>query len=635
MTSRADRLLCCAVAYRNAQGDGPSTLPETFENEGVGVAAMMSVLWHEASQAMNEPISPPDDAFLHPVDIDTEEPGIVAHKKRQTDILRRKLPLPSVVYTSCPASSRPSPPVAVRLPSPPRDFKRAVEEAEKSARKSVLAEQRQAKRDLKAEASALERREVAADKKRRRAEETPEERDARLAAQRETRALKKATLAQATPEEVASKSSDASNEKHVADDSDELLQADEFREVTVQEALEMESAVAAHDAKLPRRLRARETKVRYFPSPVPFDRHLTALEETKLHDRIRAAILHAKPTTGLKIVHGPPGTGKTRRLAEMVKEFANERIFACAPTNVGTANLYTRILEVDPEASLLIAPSKIPPGVPVVSQDPAARIVCSTISGRAGNLLNAHEFGVVMVDEAAQCMEAWIWCLLRAEVHTLVLVGDAQQLPALVSEEGMTLRYDRSMLERLQSRDYPCEFLDTQRRMHPEIVKFPNERFYQGRLLSDYAPATAACSTPYQVISVDGACEAIGHSFVNREEIRVCAALVGELEAQFDKVVVISPYQAQTREFLALGLSHVHTVDSFQGQEADAVVLSIVRREDIGFWQDERRLNVALTRARHCLRVVGAVDAWTGVLGALRDDANVRGLVTETARAAP
>ena len=46
MTSRADRLLCCAVAYRNAQGDGPSTLPETFENEGVGVAAMMSVLWH-------------------------------------------------------------------------------------------------------------------------------------------------------------------------------------------------------------------------------------------------------------------------------------------------------------------------------------------------------------------------------------------------------------------------------------------------------------------------------------------------------------------------------------------------------------------------------------------------------------
>lgn len=628
MTTRADRLLCCAVAYRNAQSDA-STVPDTFKSESVGVATMMSVLWHEANQAMNESILPPDDAFLHPVDIDTEEPGIVAHKEHQKNILRRKLPLPSVVYTSCPAKSRTSQSIVLRPPSPPKDFNQAVKDAEKRAHKSTLSEQRQAKRDLKAEASALERREVEEDRKRRRAEETPEEREARLAEQREKRALKKAALADAPPPEVKAKSSDETNES-VADESDES------KEISVQEALEMESTVAAHDTKLPRRLRAREKKARYFPSPVPFDRHLSALEETSLHDNIRDAILHAKPTNGLKIVHGPPGTGKTRRLAAMVEEFANERIFACAPTNVGTSNLYTRILEIEPEASLLIPPSKIPPGVPIVSQDPSARIVCSTISGRAGGLLNAQRFGVVMVDEAAQCMEAWIWCLLRADVHTLVLVGDAQQLPALVSDEGAALQYHRSMLERLQSQGYPCTFLDTQRRMHPEIVKFPNERFYQGRLLSEYTPVPAgASSTPYQVVSVDGACEAIGHSFVNREEMLVCAALVEELQAQFEKVVVISPYQAQTREFLALGLSHVHTVDSFQGQEADAVVLSIVRREDIGFWQDERRLNVALTRARHCLRVVGAVDAWTGVLRALREDANVRGLVVRNVDSAP
>ena len=633
MTSRADRLLCCAVAYRNAHREG-TRVPETFESETAGVSAMMSVLWFEAERAMNESIAPPEEPYLYPVDIDTDEPGIVASKEHQSNILRRKLPLPSVAYGTRPAKPTSVQSVQVRPASPPRNLQQANEDAEKRARKLILAEQRQAKRDLKAEATALERREAAEEKKRKRAEETAEEREARLAEQREKREAKKLEReALKAAEELAEAGEDeeGSAEDGAVDQSSEQVEEDEAKdgqELTVQEALERESVVAAHDAKLPRRLRAREKKAKFFPSPVPHDRHLTALEQTRLHANIRVAVLQAKPTSSLKIVHGPPGTGKTRQLASMIELYPNERIFACAPTNVGTANLYGRILDVEPEASLLLPPSKIPPGVPIVSQDPSARVVCSTISGRSGPLLDAEQFGIVMVDEAAQCMEAWIWCLLREDVHTLVLVGDAQQLPALVSEDGESLQHGRSMMERLQSRGYPCEFLQTQRRMHPEIVRFPNERFYHGRLLSDYSPP-AGDTPPYKVVEVDGMCEAIGHSYVNREEVRVCAALVEELEAHFDKVVVISPYQAQTREFLALGLTHVHTVDSFQGQEADAVVLSVVRREDIGFWKDERRLNVALTRARHCLRIVGASHTWTGVLGSLRDDASDRDLIVQ------
>ena len=85
--------------------------------------------------------------------------------------------------------------------------------------------------------------------------------------------------------------------------------------------------------------------------------------------------------------------------------------------------------------------------------------------------------------------------------------------------------------------------------------------------------------------------------------------------------------EAAERELLGLGIVNVHTIDSYQGQEADAVILSMVRREDIGFWQDARRLNVALTRAKHCLRIVGATQAWTGILNELKDDAEERGLL--------
>ena len=359
--------------------------------------------------------------------------------------------------------------------------------------------------------------------------------------------------------------------------------------LNVQELLETESeADAAHHCLIPPRLKARNKRTRYFSTPVPFDRHLCALEQSTLHSNLRDAMLTGAHTPHLKIVQGPPGTGKTRHIAEReVPRFGNARIFACAPTNVGAANLYSKIIEVDSSAALLMPMSRVPNGTPITSQDPNARIVCSTISGRAGPLLDAQRFDVVIVDESAQCMEAWIWCLLRAEVHTLILVGDTQQLPALVSKDGECLGHGRSVMTRLLSLDYPSEVLVTQRRMHPEIVRFPNHEFYGDSLLTKYGAIETECD-PYAVVNIDAECTAIGTSYVNRSEAAACVKITRHLETLFDKVVIISPYQAQTRELLAIGALNVHTIDSFQGQEADAIVISVVRNHEIGFWSEGR-----------------------------------------------
>ena len=396
--------------------------------------------------------------------------------------------------------------------------------------------------------------------------------------------------------------------------------------VDIEEALEAEAAseVVANQL-LPPRVKARTSKTQFFPSPVPFDRHLSALELSGLNAHVRDAVLGAKPSSHVRVVHGPPGTGKTRFLASLVNEFGNDRILACAPTNVGAANLYGRVLDNCEDASLLMPLSRVPAGTAVVSQSPHARVVCCTISGRAGHILDAEQFGVVLVDEAAQCMEAWMWCLLRPEVHTIVMVGDTHQLPALTSEEGERRGHGRSLMQRLLEAQYPVEFLATQHRMHPEIVAFPNAQFYGGRLQTAYTPKTPAPEhAPYEVVEVVGDCRQIGTSYENKAEVAACVDLQKRLAASFGQVVIISPYQAQTRALLAAGACNVHTIDSFQGNEADAVIVSVVRHEEIGFWSDYRRINVALTRARHCLRVVGAASRWGGLLRDLTVDAKKR-----------
>ena len=625
MSERANRLLCCAVAYRNADVKDTHTLPDAYTSERDAINAMMQTLWFEAKASMMENIQIPDDAYLHPVDIDTDEPGIVASKTKQNEIVRRKAPLPNVVYERRPRrTDRPR-----VVAGAPRTIEEATADAEKRLQKSLKTEQTRARRELRTDERAHAKLEERAAKKRARENETKEERAERLAearALREERRRKKeeksneAEAGEAEAGEAEAGEAEAGEAKtgEAPTNSDIVLHVNEMLET------ESEADVPHHNL-MPTRMRLRDKKAKYFASPVPHDRHLCAMEQAGLADAIRDAILTGKESSAVTVIHGPPGTGKTRRLASCLKELPNARVFACAPTNVGTANLYARLLAYDATASLLVPASRIPPGTPVTSQDPHARVVCSTISGRAGPILDGEVFDTVLIDEAAQCMEAWVWCLLRPDVKRVIMTGDTHQLPALVSQAGQALKHGRSMMQRLLNLRYPSEFLSVQRRMHPEIVRFPNARFYEGRLSTEYtSPPRDDLPVPYRVVDVDGACAPIGTSFWNDAEVRACLRICGELEAHFEHVVIICPYQGQTRALIAAGARHVHTVDSFQGQEADAVVLSMVRNEDIGFWNDERRLNVSLTRAKHCLRVVGSARRWTGLLKEVTDDATRR-----------
>ncbi len=299
------------------------------------------------------------------------------------------------------------------------------------------------------------------------------------------------------------------------------------------------------------------------------------------------------------------------RLVQCISRLTG-RILLCAPTNVGAANLYERCLKggYGSECSLTLAPDRIPPGTAVQSNDPTRRIVCATISSRSGPVLDGQHFENVLVDEAAQCMEAWIWTLLRSDVTFLAMAGDVHQLPSIVSETGRTLRHDRSLMERLMAQGYDnVTSLTEQNRMCPEILALTNGRFYEGRLTcGPHAPQSGTV----RIVEVQNGQEmSEGTSYYNPREVEEVQKICRETSSN---VTVLCPYVAQCRRILAYGMGvAVHTIDSFQGRETDTVVVSLVRdgTAGLGFWSDYRRFVVAVTRARRELViVVSRRSAW-------------------------
>lgn len=591
---------------------------------------MMNVVWFEAKQGMTQVMTePPADPYLHTVDIDTDEPGIISSKGK-SDILRRKVPVPKVIYRHRQPMKLYDALDDVAPPVPPE---KALADAEKQVKKHKMRAERQATRELKSEHASIDKINRREEQKRKRLEETPEERQERLAEMREKRAQNKknkdaerASAKSTTAEEAVPKESvEEQVPETPSDGANSKLQN---VSLSVQELLEAEAtADQAMHGLLPQRIKARTRKTKFYCSPVPYDRHLAALEAAWPAQHVKDAFFELIPDDRIQVVQGPPGTGKTTALLQCIDKFPSQRILICATTNVGIANIYTRLVQLGHMCSLLMPQSRIPPGTPIVSQDPSNRIICSTISGRAGPILDAEKFDVVLVDEAAQCMEACFWGLIRPEVEHIVMVGDTAQLPALVSEKGQSLGYNRSLMQRLVEGNYPFTMLQTQRRMHPEIVAYPNQMFYEGRLQTEYAPTDLAID-PYMLYDVDGKCVEIGTSFVNEIEAEYCVKKALLLKEQTEDVVILCPYQAQARQILSLGASvTVHTIDSFQGREADVVILSMVRTQGCGFWTDPRRMCVALTRAKHGMYIVGSCKQWAGPLQALYADAKTRNVV--------
>lgn len=272
-----------------------------------------------------------------------------------------------------------------------------------------------------------------------------------------------------------------------------------------------------------------------------------------------------------------------------------------------------------------------------------AEIVFTTVSSSGRRLFNhlTHGFDMVVIDEAAQASEAAVLPPLSLGAARCVLIGDPQQLPAtVISRAANTLQYSRSLFERFQQGGCPAMLLSVQYRMHPQIRDFPSRYFYQSRLvdsdsvssLPDEPYHSDSLLRPYIFYDVSHGRESHkgnSVSYQNVTEAQFAARLYEHLQnfiktAGINKVSVgvITPYKLQLKclqqEFGSLLSTdvdsksvYINTVDAFQGQERDVIIMSCVRASShgVGFVADIRRMNVALTRARRCLWVVGNAAA--------------------------
>ena len=269
-----------------------------------------------------------------------------------------------------------------------------------------------------------------------------------------------------------------------------------------------------------------------------------------------------------------------------------------------------------------------------------ARVIASTLVGASNKILDGQHYSTLFIDEAAQALEPACWIAIR-RANRVILAGDHCQLPPTVkSIAALKAGLGKTLMERIvDSKPEVVTLLDTQYRMNEEIMRFSSSWFYDGKVKA--APITAHrgildYDTPIEwVDDVANDDETVGETFVgetfgriNKVEARQVMEL---LQAYFEKigkqriideninVGIISPYRAQVQYLRHLikketffkpfrHLLSVNTVDGFQGQERDVIIVSLVRSNNdgqIGFLRDLRRMNVAMTRARSKLIIIG------------------------------
>lgn len=261
----------------------------------------------------------------------------------------------------------------------------------------------------------------------------------------------------------------------------------------------------------------------------------------------------------------------------------------------------------------------------------SAQVITATLVGTAHSVLEGRKFRTVVIDEAAQALEPATWIPIT-RASKVVLAGDPFQLPPTVkSIEAQRQGLSVTLIERCLEQAVYANLLNVQYRMHEAIMGFSNQQFYKGALQA--APEVRHHRLPIElntpVVYIDTAgCgfeEKTQPSFQSRynpEEFQIlCEHLYLLVDAFADQplpsIALISPYREQViymKEQLAADslLSSmpitVNTIDGFQGQERDVVYISLVRsntKSEIGFLSDYRRMNVAMTRARKQLVVIG------------------------------
>lgn len=280
-----------------------------------------------------------------------------------------------------------------------------------------------------------------------------------------------------------------------------------------------------------------------------------------------------------------------------------------------------------------------------------ARVIACTLVGSANRLLEGQKFGTLFIDEAAQALEAACWIPIR-RVSRVILAGDHCQLPPTVkSFAALKAGLGKTLMERIvENKPEVVTLLKMQYRMNEEIMRFSSDWFYGNQvesapevkfrsILDLDIPMTWVDTSQFQLPENEESLfkeQFVGESFgrINKAEAELTLMA---LETYFNKigkqrilderidVGVISPYRAQVQYLRRLlkkkdffkpyrHLISVNTVDGFQGQERDVILISLVRANDegqIGFLRDLRRMNVAITRARMKLIILGDASTMT------------------------
>ncbi|MCC6622177.1 MAG: AAA family ATPase [Deltaproteobacteria bacterium] len=423
----------------------------------------------------------------------------------------------------------------------------------------------------------------------------------------------------------------------------------------------------------------------------------------------RAAITRAVTTGPIALIHGPPGTGKTRCLVEIIRQAhaRGERVLVTAASNVAVDNLAERLIAHELPVIRLGHPARVLPSVEDATLDARldaheasrlargwvaeaaqirkkalqrgrgafdrearerrrealqeanrlvkdarhhlrrveqaildrAPIVCCTLTGADHPGLRARDdrpgFELVILDEATQAPDPLAWIALRLAPRA-ILAGDPHQLPpTIIDPAAERAGLGTTLFERLVARHGAgvVTMLETQHRMHAAIMAFPSAAHYGGRLVAHPAVAGHTLAglgvlddplrdAPFVFIDIAGQgwteVRLEGDPSTKNPELAARTArevrrLVSRGLAP-ERLAVLTPYDAHVgelrrhlAELVEQGLE-VGSIDGFQGREKEAVVVDLVRSNDagdIGFLADVRRMNVALTRARRCLIVLG------------------------------
>eukprot|EP01017_Pseudomicrothorax_dubius_P002274 TRINITY_DN1000_c0_g1_i6.p1 TRINITY_DN1000_c0_g1~~TRINITY_DN1000_c0_g1_i6.p1 ORF type:complete len:309 (-),score=43.43 TRINITY_DN1000_c0_g1_i6:67-993(-) len=259
-----------------------------------------------------------------------------------------------------------------------------------------------------------------------------------------------------------------------------------------------------------------------------------------------------------------------------------------------------------------------------------AEVICTTCATSLDDLIKECSFDFVLIDEATMAIEPQCVQPFSRGASKIILVGDQKQLgPVVKSDIAKEAGLSVSLFERLIELGHPVNLLDTQYRMHPDISYFPRMQFYEGRIKNGVNEYDRRCDELRRLglgesqtwmldcKGMEDTSGAQGTSKFNLLEIEEAFCLIKILikrckfsESQIGLITGYKDQQMKMTEKLRKHYPNVEvkSVDGYQGREKDIIIISCVRTNSIGFLKDERRMNVALTRAKYGLFIIGDLD---------------------------